>query len=149
MSAGGGGVDSRYLAFQERKAQEQAAAQAAAQQQAAQIAAINAQALAQQQAYYQEVAIAQQRAGQEQQAAQFAAQSAAQARAQAEAARLQREQMAELKRGSQPAKPVDPGAILAREKQRGKAGASGTLLTGPAGIATDQLPLGRRTLLGG
>lgn len=38
--------------------------------------------------------------------------------------------------------------ILASAQQAGKSGASGTMLTGPQGISTDSLTLGRATLLG-
>jgi hypothetical protein len=45
-------------------------------------------------------------------------------------------------------KRADTGAALDAATQAGKAGASGTMLTGPQGIAPDLLNLGRNTLLG-
>lgn len=42
----------------------------------------------------------------------------------------------------------DTGAILDAARQAGKAGASGTMLTGPQGVSADSLNLGKNTLLG-
>lgn len=42
----------------------------------------------------------------------------------------------------------DTGAILSGASQSGKAGESGTMLTGPAGIDLSSLNLGKNTLLG-
>lgn len=39
-------------------------------------------------------------------------------------------------------------SILSEAEQAGKAGVSGTMLTGPQGVSNDQLTLGRSTLLG-
>lgn len=44
---------------------------------------------------------------------------------------------------------ADPSAILDEAMQSGRAGASGTMLTGTQGIDTSALNLGRNTLLGG
>lgn len=45
-------------------------------------------------------------------------------------------------------KKPDTSAILSAAQQAGKAGASGTMLTGPQGIDTNALNLGKSTLLG-
>lgn len=45
--------------------------------------------------------------------------------------------------------PADAGALVDRAAQAGRAGPSGTMLTGPQGVAPDQVTLGRNTLLGG
>lgn len=45
-------------------------------------------------------------------------------------------------------KTPDTGAILSAAQQASKAGASGTMLTGPAGIDQGALQLGRKSLLG-
>jgi hypothetical protein len=45
-------------------------------------------------------------------------------------------------------KQADTSAILSAAQQAGKAGASGTMLTGPQGIDTAALSLGKNTLLG-
>ncbi|MHB1368644.1 MAG: hypothetical protein ACYCW7_00355 [Pseudomonadaceae bacterium] len=42
----------------------------------------------------------------------------------------------------------DSGAILSATQQAGKAGASGTMLTGPQGVDPSALNLGKSTLLG-
>jgi uncharacterized protein HemX len=42
----------------------------------------------------------------------------------------------------------DTSAILSAAGQAGKAGESGTMLTGPAGVNTSTLNLGKNTLLG-
>lgn len=46
-------------------------------------------------------------------------------------------------------KQPDTAGILAATQQAGKAGASGTMLTGPTGIKPDSITLGKTTLLGG
>ena len=45
-------------------------------------------------------------------------------------------------------KKADSNALLSAAQQSGKAGASGTMLTGPQGIDTSNLSLGKSTLLG-
>lgn len=45
-------------------------------------------------------------------------------------------------------KKPDTNALLSAAQQSGKAGASGTMLTGPQGVSPDLLTLGRNTLLG-
>lgn len=45
-------------------------------------------------------------------------------------------------------KTPDTSAILSQATQSGKAGASGTMLTGPTGIDSSTLTLGKSTLLG-
>lgn len=45
-------------------------------------------------------------------------------------------------------KKPDTSAILSAAQQAGKAGASGTMLTGPTGIDPSALTLGKNTLLG-
>ena len=45
-------------------------------------------------------------------------------------------------------KRADPMAAMDAATQAGKAGASGTMLTGPQGVAPDLLNLGKNTLLG-
>lgn len=45
-------------------------------------------------------------------------------------------------------KKPDTSAILSAAGQAGKAGESGTMLTGPAGVGTNMLNLGKNTLLG-
>ena len=45
-------------------------------------------------------------------------------------------------------KKPDTSAILSAAQQSGKAGASGTMLTGPTGIDPSALSLGKNTLLG-
>lgn len=47
------------------------------------------------------------------------------------------------------AKRPDTNAILDAASQSGKAGASGTMLTGPQGVDPNALSLGKNTLLGG
>ena len=44
---------------------------------------------------------------------------------------------------------ADVGAITDESKLAGKGGAAGTMLTGNQGIATEDLNLGKNTLLGG
>jgi uncharacterized protein HemX len=45
-------------------------------------------------------------------------------------------------------KQPDTNALLSAAQQSGRAGASGTMLTGPAGIDPSSLSLGKSTLLG-
>ncbi len=45
-------------------------------------------------------------------------------------------------------KKPDTSAILSAAGQAGKSGESGTMLTGPAGVAANTLNLGKNTLLG-
>lgn len=45
-------------------------------------------------------------------------------------------------------KTPDTSAIMSQATQSGKAGASGTMLTGPTGIDSSSLTLGKSTLLG-
>jgi hypothetical protein len=45
-------------------------------------------------------------------------------------------------------KTPDVSAILARAAQSGKAGLTGTMLTGPMGVSPNSLSLGKSTLLG-
>lgn len=47
------------------------------------------------------------------------------------------------------AKSPDTGALLSANQQAAKGGQSGTMLTGPAGIDTNTLSLGKTSLLGG
>lgn len=47
------------------------------------------------------------------------------------------------------AKSPDLGAIASATEQAAKGGQSGTLLTGPTGVDTSSLLLGKKTLLGG
>ena len=47
------------------------------------------------------------------------------------------------------AKSPDSAAMLSANMMAGKAGQSGTLLTGPQGVDPSQLTLGKTTLLGG
>lgn len=46
------------------------------------------------------------------------------------------------------AKSPNANAILSAAQQAGKGGASGTMLTGPAGVSPDLLQLGKNSLLG-
>lgn len=78
------------------------------------------------------------------QANQIAQQNAAQAQAQAqkqEKAADEANNLANMKR-------ADTAAALDSAAQAGKAGASGTMLTGPQGIDPAALQLGKNTLLG-
>ena len=75
------------------------------------------------------------------------AQSAAQQQAQANA--LKQERAADQAMNQANQKKPDTAAILSAAQQSGKAGASGTMLTGPAGIDPNSLTLGKSTLLGG
>lgn len=74
---------------------------------------------------------------------QAAAQAAAQSRYAAQQAKLAEE---DLNRANQ--KRPNTSAVLSAAEQAGRAGVSGTLLTGPQGVDQSTLPLGRSTLLG-
>lgn len=80
--------------------------------------------------------------GQEQKAA------AEKASKQAEANAKKQESAAEQATNRANRKSPDTGAILDAATQAGKSGASGTMLTGPQGVAPDLLNLGRNTPLG-
>lgn len=80
--------------------------------------------------------------GQDQKAA--AKRSAAQAQANADKQAQQADQ--DFNRANQ--KKPDTLAILSAAQQAGKAGASGTMLTGPGGVDPGALNLGKTTLLG-
>lgn len=67
-----------------------------------------------------------------------------QAKANADKQATQAEQ--EMNRANQ--KQPDTNALLSAAQQSGRAGASGTMLTGPAGIDPSSLSLGKSTLLG-
>ena len=67
-----------------------------------------------------------------------------QAKKQGEASLLQSQQA--MNRAN--AKHPDVNAILSAAQQAGKSGESGTMLTGPQGVAPGSLPLGKSTLLG-
>lgn len=67
-----------------------------------------------------------------------------QAKANADKQAAQAEQ--EMNRANQ--KQPDTNALLSAAQQSGRAGASGTMLTGPAGIDPSSLSLGKSTLLG-
>lgn len=66
---------------------------------------------------------------------------------QADAAAKQARQAEEATNRANQKKP-DVSGILSAAQQAGKAGASGTMLTGPQGIDPDALQLGKNTLLG-
>lgn len=66
--------------------------------------------------------------------------------AQANADRQARQADEAFNRANQ--KKPDTSAILAAAQQAGKAGASGTMLTGPQGVDVNALSLGKNTLLG-
>lgn len=71
-----------------------------------------------------------------------------QANQQAAAAAKQADQAEQnMNRANQ--KTPDVGGILSASQQAGKAGASGTMLTGPQGVDPAALQLGKNTLLGG
>jgi uncharacterized protein HemX len=74
------------------------------------------------------------------------AQSAAQNEARANA--LKQEKMADEATNRANQKKPDTMAILDAASQAGKAGMSGTMLTGPQGVSSDAMSLGRSTLLG-
>lgn len=126
-----------------KAAQHQSRVQAAQQsQQMAQAAEMQSRELAQT-AQLQEQAIAAQRSAQ-------AASLAQAARAAAESKALMERQMKaaeeNINRASQ--KRPNTARIVDEAAQAGKAGASGTMLTGPQGVDPGTLSLGRSTLLG-
>lgn len=67
---------------------------------------------------------------------------------QAQATALKQEKAVDEANNRANQKRANTGAIMDAALQSGKAGASGTMLTGPTGISPDQLTLGRSTLLG-
>lgn len=87
--------------------------------------------------------------GQDQKAAAESAQQQAQANAQKqEKAAQKQEKAADEATNRTNTKRADTGAALDSATQAGKAGASGTMLTGPQGIDPAALNLGKNTLLG-
>lgn len=70
------------------------------------------------------------------------------AMAQAKDAALKQEQAADQANNRANQKSPDTTAIMSAAQQAGKAGASGTMLTGPTGVDQSQLSLGKSTLLG-
>lgn len=74
------------------------------------------------------------------------AQEAAMKQAQTNADRQAKQAEQDMNRANQ--KRPDTGAILDAASQAGKAGASGTMLTGPTGVDPTALNLGKNTLLG-
>lgn len=77
---------------------------------------------------------------------QAAANRRAMDQAKANADRQAKQAEMEMNRANQ--KQPDTNALLSAAQQSGKAGASGTMLTGPAGIDPSALSLGKSTLLG-
>jgi hypothetical protein len=65
------------------------------------------------------------------------------------AASLKNQQQADQANNRANAKTPDSAAAMAANIMAGKAGQSGTMLTGPQGIDPTQLTLGKNTLLGG
>jgi len=87
--------------------------------------------------------------GQEQKkAAEKASQQAEKASQQAEANAKKQEKAADEATNRANTKRADTGAALDSATQAGKAGASGTMLTGPQGIDPAALNLSKNTLLG-
>ena len=93
--------------------------------------------------------------GQAQQAAQKKAQQQAQesANQQAKIAQQQADEVAKQtslldKQSKSTQRNPDTAGILSAASQAGKAGASGTMLTGPLGVDPNALSLGKNTLLG-
>lgn len=80
--------------------------------------------------------------GQKQQAAVEDAQK------QAKAAAAKQERAAEEANNRANQKGADTMALLSAAQQAGKAGMSGTMLTGPQGVSPSALSLGKNTLLG-
>lgn len=78
---------------------------------------------------------------------QASAQKQAQAQARNEALKQEKSADEAMNRANQ--KTADSNALLDAAKQAGKSGASGTMLTGPAGVDPDALKLSKSTLLGG
>lgn len=74
--------------------------------------------------------------------------AAADANEQAKQSALKQEQQAEQAFNAANKKQPDTNALLSAAQQSGKAGASGTMLTGPQGVDTSSLSLGKSTLLG-
>ena len=74
-------------------------------------------------------------------------QSSAQKQAQANADKTASEADQANNKANQ--KSPDTSALLSAAAQSGKAGASGTMLTGPQGVDPNALSLGKNTLLGG
>lgn len=87
-------------------------------------------------------------ANQAKQAAEQQAQQAEQAQAQAQANATKQEKAAAEATNRANTKRADTGAALDSAIQAGKAGASGTMLTGPQGIDPAALNLSKNTLLG-
>lgn len=58
------------------------------------------------------------------------------------------EKLAQEAMGRENQKKPDTNALLSAAQQAGKAGASGTMLTGPQGVDPGSLSLGKSTLLG-
>ena len=78
-----------------------------------------------------------------------AQQSAAQKAANAARANADKQaQQAEQAMNAANQKKPDTSVLLSAVQQAGKGGVSGTTLTGPAGVPSDTLTLGRSTLLG-
>lgn len=75
-------------------------------------------------------------------------QAAAQAQTAAKQQAEKAEQKAEQEVNRLNAKKPDTSAILSAQQQAAKAGASGTMLTGPQGVDPSQLTIGKNTLLG-
>jgi hypothetical protein len=61
---------------------------------------------------------------------------------------LRQEKMSEEASNRANRKIPDANAIMSAAQQMGKAGASGTMLTGPSGIDQNALGLGKKSLLG-
>lgn len=80
--------------------------------------------------------------GQQQASAARSAQAQAKANADQQAALAEQD----MNRANQ--KKPNTTSILSAAMQSGKSGVSGTMLTGSQGVSTDQLSLGRSTLLG-
>jgi hypothetical protein len=61
---------------------------------------------------------------------------------------LKAEKQGEMEMNRANRKSPNANAILSAAQQAGRAGASGTMLTGPTGVDPNQLQLGRSSLLG-
>lgn len=72
-----------------------------------------------------------------------------QAQAEAKSAAEKQQASSEQNINRANAKSPDTGAILSAATQAAKGGAAGTMLTGPTGVNTADLNLGKSTLLGG
>ena len=72
-----------------------------------------------------------------------------QAQAEAKTAAEKQQSTAEQNVNRANAKQPDAGAILSQASQAAKGGPAGTMLTGPMGVNTADLNLGKSTLLGG